>query len=534
MAFPAAIPAPSRIAAILLAVVATASATRAQDPFAPGLRWTQASDAAAPAIPRAVAFGADENAAWVAWSGSNPGVSASAAHATGPNDALAREPAPTGSTGSFGLAAGAAPWTYALVQIAAPDALHRRTVVRASWFDDASAAGVLTPHWTRELPFASNGPARVATDASGSSAWVAAYDDATQRVRVERFDGASGATIFAREIDAQGLQELVVAADGSRAAISAGLRLVVLDALGATVHQANLLATTTALAISGDGRAVAHGTTGALRVLRDGAQGFALATTTAAGAGELAVRAALDGDGGTLAIGWWNSATGVAWRFEVRDVEHDVRLEERRFVGVAGGLQDLPTAVALTANGARAAFACWGSGTSDPEAAIWDRASDLYALEADLPGSAFALALDATGTRAIVAAKSTHANVLSGTGDVHMLDTGERDLQVLERPRVGGVLHLAARAPGATSVMFLQGDPVAIPFRVPGVAGVLRLRRVGLGVARLAADGQGRADWTSAIPADSSWIGTTRSFQAAFRGTGWTRLGTTLVRVRIL
>lgn len=523
-----------RIAAGLLGILILAGSSSAQDPFAPNVRWTQPYDANAPGLPRSVAFAAGGNAAWAAWSGANPAFSVASAHAQGPNAPLARAALGPGISGSIGVAAGTGPWLVALEQVAAPDALHRRTRVRGSNVDDATSMTGLDPRWTRELPFTANGPARIACDAAGDSAWVAAYDDAAQRVRVERIDAATGVVQFARDIAALGLQEIAVAGDGSRAAISAGLDLHVIDAFGNTLHHAPLSATTTALAIAGDGRTLVHGVPGALRILRDGGAGFATLATWSAQPAELCVRAALDEDGSTLAIGWWRANTGTAWRFEVVDLELGVQIEQRAFVGVAGGLQDLPTSIALTPDGSRAAFACWGTGSSAPEAAIWDRAQDQYVLEADLPGSGFALALDPSGTRALVASKSTHANVLSSTGEVRLFDTGERDLQALEPALAGGTLHLAARSNGATSVLFLVGDPAPMPFRVPGITGQLRLRRVGLGVARFPADANGRADWSASIPLDPALIGTVRYFQAAFRSPGLTRLGSTLLGLRIL
>ncbi len=540
MAFPSSVRArsapPGVLAAVavrcFLSLAAFAAPTAAQDPFVPSVRWTQAYDAAAPAVPRAVAFVADENAAVAAWSGANPAFSAASAHASGPNAPLGRRLADPASTGSIGIAAGSGPFLFTLAQVPAPDPLHRRTVVRASSIDDATTG--LAERWSREFPFTANGAARIACDANGASAWIAAFDDTAQRVRLERVDGATGALQFARELDALALGELVVAADGSRAALAAGLDVFVIDAQGNTLHHAVLTATTTALALAGDGRALVHGAPGMLRVLRDDGVGYASQPALLANAGEIATRAALDGDGSTLAVAWWSANTGTSWRFEVSDLAHMIRLEERAFVGVQGGLQDLPTAVAITPDGARVAFACWGTNSSTPEAGIWDRASATYVLEADLPGSAFALALDSTGTRALVAAKSTHANVLSSTGSVRLLDTGERDLQVIEAPLAGGVLHLTARAAGASAVLFLAGDPAPTPFRVPGTLGQMRLRRVGLGVARISADATGRADWTTAIPAAPALVGTVKSFQAAFRSAGGTTLGQTLLHLRIL
>ncbi|MBL8861798.1 MAG: hypothetical protein JNK02_07270 [Planctomycetes bacterium] len=519
----------------LLALVGAAQRASAQaDPFAPGVRWTQAPAPGAPALPRAAALAADDNAGLGAWSGAHPGFSAGSAHALGSADPFAREAAAPGATGSSGIAAGAGPWIYMLSQVPAPDAWSRRTRVEGATVDAAASAGALVPAWVRETAFAANGPARIAVEASGASAWFAAFDDGARRVRVERLAGADGAVLAARDLDAVGLQELAVAADGSRVALAAGLDLFVLDGQGATVHQAALTATTTALSLSGDGHVLVHGVTGGLaRRVQVGAS-YTVAPGVAAGPGELAVRAALDAAGATLAIGWWHAPTGVAWRFEVHDLVLATRVVERVFGGAPGGLQDLPTAVALTPDGRRAAFTCWSGATGAPELAIWDRASDAWVVEADLPGSAFALALDATGTRALVAAKSAHANVLSATGELVLVDTGERDLQVLGPAQTGGVLHLAARQSGATAVLFLFGDPAPAPFRVPGVAGRLHLQRAGLGVQRVLAGPDGRADLVLPLPLDPAAIGSVRHAQAAFRGPGGTTLGATLVRVRIL
>lgn len=515
-----------------------AGSAAAQDPFQPGPRWSLPADPTAPAIPRAVAFGAGDNVAWSASLGGSPAASATSAHSQGAASLLARDPSPPGASGSAAVASGSGPWLFALAQAPAPDAWHRRTAVRAYLADDLGAASgpapAVSPRWVHAFAFTANGAARLACDQSGATVLVAAFDDSAQSVRVERLDGASGAVAWARDLAAAGLQEIATSQDGSRSVAACGHDLYVLDAAGATVHHASLAAATTALGFAGDGRTLVHGAPGVLHVLVEGAQGFGVVHTLTALTGEMAVRAALDDDGDTLAVAWWNATTGTAWRFEVWDLATGTRLAERAFAGVAGGLQDLPTCVALTPDGARAAFSSWGTGSSAPEVAIWDRATGAYPLEADLPGSAFGLALDATGTRLLVAQKSTHANVLSATGDVRLFDTGERDLQVLGAPRVGGTLHLAARAPGATAVLMLEGTPSAGPIFVPGVAGVLHLRRSGISVVRLRADASGRADFTWSIPADPALIGTTRHFQAAFRLPAGLTLGRVLVSPLVL
>jgi len=521
-----------------VALALLAGPAGAQDPFQPGPRWSLPADPAAPAIPRSVAFGAGDNVAWSASLGGSPATSAVSAHAQGAASLLARDAAPPGASGSAAIAAGRGPWSFALIQVPAPDAWHRRTLVRGYLADDLGAgpgpAPTVAPRWVHSLAFTANGSARLACDELGASVLVAAFDDAALSVRVERLEGASGAVTWTRDLTAGGLQEIASSADGSRAALACGHELFVLGLGGATLHHGSLPTATTALALAGDGRTLVHGAPNVLRVLAESAQGFVVARTLTALAGEMAVRAALDGDGDTLAVAWWNATTGTAWRFEVWDLATGTRLSERVFTGAAGGLQDLPTGVAITADGARAAFSAWGTGSSAPEVAIWDRATGAYPLEADLPGSAFGLALDATGTRLLVAQKSTHANVLSATGDVRLFDTGERDLQVLGVPRVGGTLHLAARAPGATAVLMLEGTPSAGPIFVPGVAGVLHLRRTGISVVRLRTDASSRADFTWSIPSDPALVGTTRHFQAAFRLPTGLTLGRRLVSVLVL
>ncbi len=507
---------------------ALALPSRAQDPFQPGQRWVLPPDLSEPAIPSAVAFGAGENVVWSAGLGGVPAATAASVHSLGPSAPLARDAAFSGTSGAVAVAAGAGPWLFSLTQHAAPDPYHRRTRIGAYHAGDLGAGSPLAARWTRELPFTANGPARLACDRAGASLVVAAWDDAAVRVRVERLAAADGAVLWSRDFAAAGLQEVRTSEDGARSVLTAGLELRVLDGLGATSFVAPLAVSTAALALSGDGLTVAHGAGGLVRVLADAGAGYALVRAIAGGPQETAVRVALARDGRTLVVAWWNAASANAWRFEVWDVAAGVRLVERAQAGPPGGLQNLPTAVALTPDGSRAAFACWGDGTAAPELGIWDRASNAFVLEADLAGSPLAVAFDERGTRLVVAQKTTHANLLSGTGELRLFDTGERDLQVLGQPRVGAQLHLAARRAGAGAVIFLDGQRADVPLFVPGVAGQLLLLRQGLSVVRVPADASGRADVRLALPADPALVGTYRHLQAAFRVGSATVLGAVL------
>jgi hypothetical protein len=422
---------------------------------------------------------------------------------------------------------------FGLEQVPAPDALHRATIV-TRWSALAAASGApFLPLWTFDPGLRANGPARIGCDAAGTRVFTVAWDGAVPRVRVDVLDAASGASISSTSLPAAALDEMAVSADGSRALIACGLDLWIVDAGCAVVGHRALTLSTPAVAVSGDGALAAYGGD-AVHVLARRGQGYAPAFDVPGFAHELARRIALSEDGSTLAIGWWNSASGVDVRFEVWDVATRTRRFQASQVGIPGGLQNAPEAVRVSADGSRAAFGCWGDGTSRPDVIVWDRATNALVLQVDLPGSVFALDLDASGTRVVVGMKGAHANQFSGTGEFRMYDTGEHELVQTAPAVIGGTLDLSAKMSGATGVFFLEGTVSPFPLTIAGTSGSLLLRRVGLHPVRMPPDVTGRADVSIPLANVPSLIGTYRHVQAAFRVNGTIRFGATLVHALIL
>jgi hypothetical protein len=307
----------------------------------------------------------------------------------------------------------------------------------------------------------------------------------------------------------------------------------VIERGGAVLHHETLAATTDALALSADGAALAVGGFSAVRVLADGPGGFAPAATVAGGAAELPTRVALDADGETLAVGWWDFATGTSVRLEVWDLVAGVRRVHRDQPGLAAAPQNFPQAVLLTRDGRRAAFGLWGAADARPEALLVDVATDTDVLAVDLPGSVEAAALDASGTRLALAVKDAHANAFASTGSVLLVDSGERDVQVVVPPAPGGVLSLAASRPGQDLTLFLLGAPAAaLPVPGLGTSWVDPTQRVfWLGALP---DAAGQSSRVLPLPATTDLVDLPLAVQAIFVGPGWLELSGTAARPVVL
>jgi hypothetical protein len=147
----------------------------------------------------------------------------------------------------------------------------------------------------------------------------------------------------------------------------------------------------------------------------------------------------------------------------------------------------------------------------------------------DLGGSAMGMDLSRDGSRLVVSRKSVHANQLSDTGDVRVVELAARDLCLRSQPRVGAGVDWSARSSGATSAILLDGSLAPAPIQLAGLAGSLHILRQGSRLVRRACDAQGQAQGTLSLPASLVQPGTRRHLQVVFRTTSGWRAGSTVL-----
>jgi hypothetical protein len=512
------------VAALWLQVCGTAAVTQGQVPFTAGERWAHVSGDQLPWLPDSAVFAGGDELVVAASRGVAGGLSVFGAH-DGPGAPL------RGFDARYALAQGAtavaagerADAVYTLAQYPAPDVYTRRVELTRHDPVAASRGGSFAPVWVRELDVRINAPSRLVCDEAGEVVVAAAFDDHTGHVRVDRVDGLTGALLVRRDVPAAGLSRLALSGDGRRVALSAGLALWVLDEQGQTVAQRSLTSVAQALAFSFDGRTLAVGATGGLEVLRESANGlYALHSSYVVSMSQLAAVAAVSRDGGALAVAWWDYTTGTSVRMDLWELGTQTLTATFAQVGTPISRQNLPSVATITGDGTRAAFGLWGDGGS-PEVVLLEAGRALPRMVFDLPGSVRALDLDETGTRLTVAHKNVHNSQWGAAGAVRLLDTGERSLELLATPAVGGTLRAATRRASAASSLafFAVGQPLDPGVVYPGVVeGMLRLQRGALAVWPAQVDATGRADLSLPLASDPALIGTRMHVQSAFRVPG--------------
>ena len=532
------LPPPSRCLLALLGTTLLAGVAGAQapppgfvGPFEPGLRWLHPSGLASPWIPTEAGFGAGGELVWAATGDGTLSLRLLASTAAGAVLEPEAEDSAS-STASWVLGARAADdpsRLFGLVQYPEPDAFHRRTVVVRH--DALGGGAVLDPVWSHAFDFTTNGPAELAVSASGEAAVAAALFPGAGLVRVERLAGADGALLGRLDLAAGALEALALSGSGEWVALSLGTRILVLDPAGSVALDELLPDSALDLALDDEGLRLVVGLRGELRLYeRAPGTGWSLAALHPGGADEVPTRVALSRDGSSYGASWWRVQGPDRLRHELYRSEGHQRCNHLVQEGQPGGPQNAPVGIAFSADGQRAVVGAWGRGDSSPEVLLLELGQPTPLLAVDLPGSAMAVDLDATGTRVVVATKDLHANQLGTTGDVRLYDTGERDLELLEPPRLGGPLRVATHRPGASFGLFLIGRRLELPVTLPGIGGLLRLDRgERLTVLARPCDATGRADLelSAAITTGVALEGL--SLQAAHRIGGQLELGRTLL-----
>ncbi|MEY2746349.1 MAG: hypothetical protein RL112_1391 [Planctomycetota bacterium] len=512
--------------ATLFATLPLAALAPAQ--WTPGVvAWTP-EDPTAPAIPRSLAIGSGGDLAIAACAGANARFELVGLAASGAQPSLAAFLLP--QTGySLEVAAGDDPDEYfGLSQVLVGGPLQRRTEVRC--FDALSwSAGGQAVRWQHALPMLANGAGRLAAAHDGSRVYAAQFDDANMQVVVDALDGASGSLLWRRSWPAAGFNAMAASADGSTLAFVDGAAVVVADAQGAFLAAGWMTQASSLVALDADGDTLVHGDGAFLRVLRR--QGAAWTTTQSLSGQSLEIpaRAALSADGQTLALAWWTATNAGGVRLEAWNLASGQRLFHHQQPAVAGGLQNAVEAARISPDGSRAAFAVWGDGSTRPEVVAWDRAKSQVLVSLDLGGSAMGMDMARDGSRLVVARKSAHANQLSNSGDVRVVEFAARDLYLRSQPKVGTAVGWSARADGATSAILLDGALAPTPIQLGGLSGSLHVLRQGSRLVRRSCDAGGHAQGTLTLPPSIVAPGARRHLQVVFKTTSGWRAGSTVL-----
>ncbi len=423
--------------------------------FQSGERWRVDAPATSPWIPRSVAFAARGELLWAGPSIGNPELMLASTAGDRSSAILYRDESPAGAIGPVLVCAGdQIGELFSAAQY--PVGSARRTVVmghdpRSTALNNQSFA----PAWTYDPGVFSDRPVFIGTGPTAEHLVVATYAGST--VHVDWIDPDTGARNSRVSVAGTGLTALSISESTERIALIAGLDLWIVDRLGNVWHHEELLSSTAALALSEDGRVLAFGDFATVHVLAESAGMYVADEDVLGAASELPTDLSLDKTGARLAVGWWNFATGADVRLEVWELEQDRLLVSREQLGSIGGFQNFPEAVRISSDGSRAAFGLWGLDDSKPDLYLIDVATDTDLLTTDLPGSVRALELDETGTRVALGVKHGHANSFGTSGAVMLLDTGERDLQLLSPSQRGGSIDLATKYPNQTLTIVLYG-----------------------------------------------------------------------------
>lgn len=505
---------------LTVSTVLSATAASAQDPFTPSERWT-----AAPAAqgtdwtPEDVRFAGAGAFIWSSLRGGSDSLHLYDSVAGGAAQARGTVPRGPSEFGVAQIAAGSrGDRVYSLRQAEAPSSVSRMPVLEAFDPRSASGGGQMLSLWAHDMGPRINGPAKIGTDSAGNVVVGAVWNNAVGLVQIDVLDGTTGAVLSSSKLPAIGLSALDVSADGSRLAVACGLTLYVLEPSGQLLHTEDLNSATSALSLSANGSVIAFGEIGGLRAISD-PFGFGYAPSLhAPGVGTvLPTRVDVSADGTMMAVAWWNYVSGKSARFEIFDTIFGFALGSLDYPGLVSSRQNLPTAVRISDDGFRAAFASWGNG-QDAEVVLLDAGGFGPAMAIDVPGSVRGMDLDATSTRIAIAHKDVHAQLFGSRGAVRLADTGERSFQVTQTPTLGGELGLVARAAGAAGGFFLLGPIGQSPLSFPGATGALLLDRQRVTAFPRPTDSTGRMEMNLPIGVNPRLRGVQLNLQAAFRG----------------
>ena len=250
---------------------------------------------------------------------------------------------------------------------------------------------------------------------------------------------------------------------------------------------------------SGDGRTLAFPKDASYRVWRDqGAGTFTEILTVAPfGATSSAHRpshAALDDDGRTFVCTYSVVPDNLVSHVFAVDLDTGAQVLHDISTG-AGSYQNIPSCVALTADGTRLAVGLWGDQMGQaPEILVYQRDAAGEAFDAltsfDLAGSVYAMDISENGDHLVTCGRDSHANVFVGNKVVEAFDLGA-DLQLRGLAQIGGTISFDYYPETSTRAYLLVAPSLASPPQV-FQAGTLYLERSSLDFLWMESVGGGR------------------------------------------
>jgi len=288
-----------------------------------------------------------------------------------------------------------------------------------------TGAGGETPRWTYTFdPFYDRADFHsVDVSADGSIVVAVASEPDTDVAMVVTLDGATGIVLHSGEFLSLFTANIELCDDGSRAVLTQGGFVSVIDPLTFDPNAAALWYEGGAdfARISRDGSVVVIGSF-SYRAYRDTGSGWTKLFDRTAPDNWFGSGLGVSGDGKWLLVVSHNYATGyLELTYRMIDLTTGVETAQITTTGT-GAWQDAVQTACASADGTRFAVASWGTeDNAHPEVQVFDRDLNRIA-EIDTPGSAYDIDLSADGRTLVAVAKDVHANIQGMGKDAYAME----------------------------------------------------------------------------------------------------------------
>jgi hypothetical protein len=286
---------------------------------------------------------------------------------------------------------------------------------------------------------------------------VAAASNTTGFLHVRVWD-RSGAALGSWDIAAAAnLRYGAIDDAGERlyAALYNGTALIYDLNTGALLHTQNIGASFDSHAISGDGKTIAYGTFSGIYVVQETSPGvWSQVAFRSNPSASYTGRVALNQDGSRAGFAMQRYSPAADY-FEagILDVSTGSDLNLQVFSAPGSAYQLNPSGLAMSDAGDVMVGGSWGDSlNATPEVFSMDDQGNLLG-SVDLPGSVFAIDMDADGDVVLAGSKAVHANTFGNGGAMTCIDAADQTLHMSGYPQQGGFLNVESPA-GANALTF--------------------------------------------------------------------------------